>query len=66
MECFDQPTWMLLILWTGQKSVCGLRWRDVCRLSRKLPIKTEKGTLNIDVKALGKVLWRSTILHIFR
>ncbi|CAL5223918.1 g6516 [Coccomyxa viridis] len=40
--------------------------RSVQELSRKLPIKTEKGTLHIDVKALGKVLWRSTILHIFR
>ena len=43
-----------------------MRRGDLCRLSRKLPVKTDKGTLNIDMKALSKVLWRSTILHIFR
>jgi len=37
-----------------------------CRLSSKMPIKTEKGNLNIDMKALGRILWRSTIFHIFR
>ena len=38
----------------------------MCRLSHKLPVKTEKGNLNIDVKALGRVLWRSSIVHMFR
>ena len=37
-----------------------------CRLSSKMPIQTEKGKLHVDLKALGQVLWRSTIVHIFR
>ena len=37
-----------------------------CRLSSKMPIQTEKGNLHVDLKALGQVLWRSTIVHIFR
>ncbi|CAK0738433.1 hypothetical protein CVIRNUC_001042 [Coccomyxa viridis] len=36
------------------------------KLSSKMPIQTEKGKLHVDLKALGQVLWRSTIVHIFR
>lgn len=37
-----------------------------CRLGRKMPIKAQEGNLNVDMKAIGRVIWRSTILHIFR